>query len=99
MGDIRNTQAWRQARAGWQLVIDQGGVVCRRCGGLVPPGSSSWDLGHPQDRPGWMTRTDPTVIAECRPEHSDCNRRAGRRERKAAMMARIVSPRESGKLW
>lgn len=57
----------RRLRVVWAARVAAGGVCCARCGGVIVPGSR-WDLGHTDDRSGWVG-----------PEHASCNRAAGAR--------------------
>lgn len=52
-------------RAKWATIIATRTVPCARCGEPIPQGSE-FDLGHTDDRTGWIG-----------PEHAKCNRSAG----------------------
>lgn len=55
-------QALRKA---WAAQVQRGSIRCARCSKLIEPGQA-WDLGHTDDRTGYVG-----------PEHMTCNRRAG----------------------
>lgn len=52
-------------RARWKATLRTREVPCARCGKPIPQGSE-FDLGHTDDRTGWIG-----------PEHPECNRSAG----------------------
>ena len=52
-------------RARWKAILRTREVPCARCGEPIPQGSE-FDLGHTDDRTGWIG-----------PEHPECNRSAG----------------------
>lgn len=61
----------RRLRAEWAPRVAAGGVRCARpgCGELIRP-DEAWDLGHTDDRTGWVGA-----------EHAACNRAGRPRDR------------------
>jgi hypothetical protein len=57
--------AHRELRKQWAIRISTGAVNCRRCGQRIDR-DAAWDLGHTDDRTGYLG-----------PEHQRCNRSAG----------------------
>jgi hypothetical protein len=61
----------RRRRRRWKIQVDQGLVLCWRCGKLIRP-DEPWDLGHSDvDRSLWTG-----------PEHTRCNRATNSRARR-----------------
>lgn len=58
--DRRYDYAHKQARKRWDVIVQQGGVNCHRCGTPIAPGTR-WHLDHHDDGTGSS------------PSHSRCN--------------------------
>lgn len=63
----------QELRKQWAPTVARGGVICRKCGDTIQPGTT-WHLGHTDDRTAWTG-----------PEHDGCNLSdAGRRSHRPA---------------
>jgi hypothetical protein len=61
--------AHQRLRRTLAAVVEEGGVLCARCGKPIEPGAK-WDLDHSDDRRGYLG-----------PSHRACNRNTSSRRR------------------